>query len=102
MKEFLCRSLMMLFVCLLVIASAQAPATTVAQAPKQSAEIVPGENLVIEGIPKIPAGLAEAVKKYTEVSSVFFTSWHPTSMPVWDWSTSPPRSLPPRRRECKR
>ncbi len=81
MKEIFrhCRLyLMSLGVCLLVIVSALAPGASDAQTPDKPAEITPGENLVAEGIPKIPAELAEAVKKYTEVKPVSFTSWHPT------------------------
>lgn len=44
----------------------------------QSGEIVPNENLVAEGIPKIPASLAESVGRYSEFRSAFFASWHPT------------------------
>jgi len=44
----------------------------------QSGEIVPNENLVAEGIPKIPASLAESVARYSEFRSAFFASWHPT------------------------
>ena len=44
----------------------------------QSAEIVPNENLVAEGIPKIPASLAESVGRYSEFRTGTFASWHPT------------------------
>jgi len=44
----------------------------------QNGEIVPNENLVAEGIPKIPAALGESVARYSEFRSAFFTSWHPT------------------------
>jgi dipeptidyl aminopeptidase/acylaminoacyl peptidase len=44
----------------------------------QSDEIVPNENLVAEGIPKIPTSLAESVGRYSEFRSAFFASWHPT------------------------
>jgi len=44
----------------------------------QSGEIVPNENLVAEGIPKIPASLAETVGRYSEFRSAFFAGWHPT------------------------
>jgi Tol biopolymer transport system component len=44
----------------------------------QGTDIVPNENLVAEGIPKIPAAIAEAVRPYTEVRSASFVSWHPT------------------------
>ncbi len=44
----------------------------------QGGEIVPGDNLVVEGIPKIPVALAEAVNRYTEFRSATLSSWHPT------------------------
>jgi dipeptidyl aminopeptidase/acylaminoacyl peptidase len=43
----------------------------------QSDEVVPNENLVVEGIPKIPASLAESVGRYSEFRSADFMSWHP-------------------------
>ena len=44
----------------------------------QGGEISPGDNLVVEGIPKVPVSLAEAVGRYTEFRSAFLQSWHPT------------------------
>ena len=43
----------------------------------QAGEIAPNENLIAEGIPKIPASIAEAVRPYTEVRTASFDSWHP-------------------------
>ena len=43
----------------------------------QSGEIAPNENLVAEGIPKIPASLAESVARYSEFRSAGFASWNP-------------------------
>jgi dipeptidyl aminopeptidase/acylaminoacyl peptidase len=43
----------------------------------QSDVVVPNENLVAEGIPKIPAALAESVGRYSEFRSAGFASWHP-------------------------
>ena len=40
--------------------------------------VVPNENLVAEGIPKIPVSLAESVGRYSEFRTAGFTSWHPT------------------------
>ncbi|HEU4594384.1 MAG TPA: alpha/beta fold hydrolase [Pyrinomonadaceae bacterium] len=40
--------------------------------------IVPGDNLVVEGVPPIPATLAEEVRRYTEFRSASLSSWHPT------------------------
>src|SRR5260370_5977526 len=44
----------------------------------QSNEVAPNENLVAEGIPKIPVSLAESVGRYSEFRSAFFVGWHPT------------------------
>ena len=43
----------------------------------QSEEISPNENLVAEGIPKIPASLAEVAGRYGEFRTAAFTSWNP-------------------------
>jgi dipeptidyl aminopeptidase/acylaminoacyl peptidase len=43
----------------------------------QSGEIVPNENLVVEGVPKIPAALAKSVGRYSEFRAASFTSWNP-------------------------
>lgn len=44
----------------------------------EPAEIPPNENLVAEGIPKIPAAVADTVRPYTESRSATLASWHPT------------------------
>ena len=43
----------------------------------QSNEIVPNENLVVEGVPKIPASLGEAVDRYTNFRGASLDSWDP-------------------------
>jgi dipeptidyl aminopeptidase/acylaminoacyl peptidase len=43
----------------------------------QSGVISPTENLVVEGIPEIPADLAESVRRYTESRGAAFVDWHP-------------------------
>src|SRR5215472_15252834 len=45
--------------------------------PAQEKMIAPGENLVTEGLPKIPASLAETIGRYTESRDAFQTDWHP-------------------------
>src|SRR5690242_5287250 len=46
---------------------------------KPSAQFVqPNENLVVEGIPPIPASIAERVGRYTEFRAAAPLSWHPT------------------------
>jgi protease II len=39
--------------------------------------IAPGDNLVVEGVPAIPAVLAEDVRRYTEFRTASLASWHP-------------------------
>jgi dipeptidyl aminopeptidase/acylaminoacyl peptidase len=48
-----------------------------AVAVPQSDEIVPNENLVVEGVPKIPASLADAVDRYTNFRGASLDSWDP-------------------------
>jgi acetyl esterase/lipase len=43
----------------------------------QSDEIVPNENLIAEGIPKIPAALADTVERYTNFRAAALESWDP-------------------------
>jgi dipeptidyl aminopeptidase/acylaminoacyl peptidase len=40
--------------------------------------LTPGDNLVIDGIPAIPAQLVEQVGRYTESRAASFQDWHPT------------------------
>jgi dipeptidyl aminopeptidase/acylaminoacyl peptidase len=40
--------------------------------------IVPNENLVVEGIPPIASELANTVARYTQFRSASLSSWHPT------------------------
>jgi dipeptidyl aminopeptidase/acylaminoacyl peptidase len=43
----------------------------------QAGEIVPNENLVVEGVPKIPAALAEDADRYTNFRGASLDSWDP-------------------------
>jgi dipeptidyl aminopeptidase/acylaminoacyl peptidase len=47
----------------------------------QAQEVIrPGANLVVEGIPAVPAALAQEVKRYTEARSTGFGGWHPEKL----------------------
>jgi dipeptidyl aminopeptidase/acylaminoacyl peptidase len=59
------------FICLFLLVFLSAPAFP------QNAEIVPNENLVVEGIAKIPASLAETVERYTNFRGASLDSWDP-------------------------
>lgn len=44
---------------------------------EQAKTLTPGENLVIDGIPPIPAQLVDEVGPYTEARAATFQDWHP-------------------------
>lgn len=43
----------------------------------QNDVVSPADNLVAEGIPKIPAAMAEQINRYTEFRFAGFNNWHP-------------------------
>lgn len=47
-------------------------------APAAPAVVRPGENLVVENIPAIPASIAEKANQYGEVRTATFLDWEPT------------------------
>jgi len=51
-------------------------------AAAEPGEIVPNENLVVEGIPKIPAAIADVVRPYTETRGAGLSDWHPTKREI--------------------
>ena len=54
-----------------------------AQAQQQQQQVVaPGDNLVAQGVPPIPASLADTVGRYTDFRAAVFTGWHPTRREV--------------------
>ena len=60
-------------------AFAQSPASAAQSSAKpQEAVVAPNENLVVEGIPPIPAALAERASRYTNFRAALFTSWNPS------------------------
>ena len=56
------------FLCLILLLPASA----------QTGEVVPNENLVVQGVPKIPKDLADNVERYTNYRAASLASWHPT------------------------
>ncbi len=42
-----------------------------------SSALIPGPNLVVEGVPPIPSTLAETLRRYTESRAALFADWHP-------------------------
>src|SRR5450631_12892 len=60
------------------VQSQGSPTPTATPKKSQEAVVAPNENLVVEGIPPIPASLAEQVNRYTNFRAAQFLSWHPT------------------------
>jgi dipeptidyl aminopeptidase/acylaminoacyl peptidase len=56
------------------LAQGPAPAATPAPAPVTK----PAANLHTDGMPELPASIAEAVGRYTEFRTASFAGWHPT------------------------
>src|SRR5216117_345834 len=52
-------------------------ASSAAGARPSEKVIAPGDNLVVQGIPPIPARLADEVGRYGEFRTAGFLSWHP-------------------------
>lgn len=49
----------------------------------QSDEVVPGPNLITEGIPKVPASLARIVQPYTDGYGLPLAGWDATKHEIW-------------------
>jgi dipeptidyl aminopeptidase/acylaminoacyl peptidase len=52
-------------------------AASVAMAQNGGASLAPADNLVVEGVPSVPASLVEDVRRYTEFRAAALSSWHP-------------------------
>lgn len=48
----------------------------------QDGVLAPNENLVADGLPPIPASIADEVRKYSEVRTAGFADWHPVRREV--------------------
>jgi len=46
--------------------------------PAQQATITPAENLIVDGVPPIPASLAETAGRYGSYRAASLADWHPT------------------------
>ena len=63
----------------LTVAAALVAAASAATTAQTAKPLAPGENLVIDGIPPIPARLADDVRRYTESRPANFRDWHPVN-----------------------
>ncbi len=66
------------YVLLVLLAAPIAAAQTAPAASADEAVVPRPDSLVAEGVPRIPASLADEVGRYTDFRSATFTSWHPT------------------------
>jgi len=55
---------------------------SVGSALARSGEIRPGDNLVVQDLPVIPASLVDQVRRYTESRSASLADWHPTERSI--------------------
>ena len=51
-------------------------------AAQDSATVSPNENLVIDGIPPIPASISDVTRRYTEFRRASLLDWHPTKSEI--------------------
>ena len=64
---------------LLVLCSTNAIAQNAPSGPPPAPQTIqPNSALIVEGIPPIPAAIAEQADRYTQVRSASFLDWHPT------------------------
>jgi dipeptidyl aminopeptidase/acylaminoacyl peptidase len=55
-----------------------APSWAIATETPAKPPLTPGDNLVVDGVPPIPADVPEQVGRYTESRAAGFQDWHPT------------------------
>lgn len=46
--------------------------------PAQEKSLVPGDNLIVQGVPKVPLTLVQRVGRYTNFRAAGLADWHPT------------------------
>ncbi len=68
----------MALTCLLVACAGRSPDGRDAASPDDHAVVAPNPNLVTQGIPPVPAALADQVARYTDFRGHQFADWHPT------------------------
>jgi hypothetical protein len=66
-------------VLILGLASPARPQAAAAPAATKAAVVAPPDSLVLDGIPDLPAEIAEAVGRYTEFRSASLAGWHPAN-----------------------
>lgn len=67
----------LVLVVLFCVAASSADFHASAAADQALKDIRPGENMLVEGVPPVPAALAAQVRRYTEFRAASLTDWHP-------------------------
>src|SRR6202158_58692 len=65
----MCKKLLLILAAMLLVAAA---------VPAQEPVVAPADNLVVDGVPKIPASLVEAAGRYGSYRSATLADWSPT------------------------
>jgi dipeptidyl aminopeptidase/acylaminoacyl peptidase len=64
-------------VILVLVALASSAAGIRSQGPKPESSVAPGDNLVVDGVPAIPASLAETAGRYGSFRTAMMADWSP-------------------------
>src|ERR1700731_2696901 len=65
----MCKKMLLILTAMLLVAAA---------VPAQEPVVAPADNLIVDGVPKIPASLAEMAGRYGSYRSANLADWHPT------------------------
>src|SRR3984893_8254665 len=65
----MCKKMLLILTAMLLVAAA---------VPAQEQVVAPADNLIVDGVPKIPASLAEMAGRFGSYRSANLTDWHPT------------------------
>jgi dipeptidyl aminopeptidase/acylaminoacyl peptidase len=65
------------YLCFLILAFALAPGLCLLAAEPSPNSLTPPDSLALDGVPPIPAKVAEQVGRYTESRAAGFLDWHP-------------------------
>ena len=72
------RSIFLFLICSSLVVAQNAPSSP----PPAAQTVAPNPALIVEGIPAIPAAIAQQADRYTQVRSAGFLDWHPKQREV--------------------
>jgi dipeptidyl aminopeptidase/acylaminoacyl peptidase len=68
---------LLIALCVATATGAQTPTPSPEATPEKPGVITPAPNLHTDGMPELPASIADAVGRYTEFRTATFAGWHP-------------------------